>query len=75
MMKIKYPNMPILYTTDYSEINKSQLESVWNSMLDKVYDFSPLFLSYYDKATQEQIRVNSDYWCTKVAKRVWKHTH
>jgi FkbM family methyltransferase len=75
MMKIKYPNMPILYTTDYSEINKSQLESVWNSMLDKVYDFSPLFLSYYDKATQEQIKLNSDYWCTKVAKRVWKHAH
>jgi hypothetical protein len=73
MIFLKYPNMPILYTKDYSEINAAYLEQKWTEMLDKVYDFSPLFLSYYNEATQKQIIENSNYWCMRVGGQTWKH--
>ena len=73
LMERKYPNMPILWTTDYSEINNDYLIMRWVQMLDRVYDFSPLFLSYYSSELQTMAKTNSDYWCKKVAKRVWPH--
>lgn len=65
----KYGNMPILYTDDYSEINNSYLENKYVDMLDKVYDFTPLFLDFYNKETQTQIKACSNYWCNKVLKK------
>ena len=73
MMTLKYPNLPILYTSDYSEINHAYLESKWAEMLDKVYDFSPLFLSYYPEHIQNTIKANSDYWCKKVGGNIWQY--
>lgn len=73
MMTLKYPNLPILYTSDYSEINPAYLELKWAEMLDKVYDFSPLFLSYYPEHIQKEIKTNSNYWCKKVCGNVWQY--
>lgn len=73
MIALKYPNMPILYTKDYSEINSTYLESKWAEMLDKVYDFSPLFLSFYSDSVQRTIKANSDYWCMRTAGQTWAY--
>ncbi len=73
VMRAKYPDLPILWTTDYSDLTAQYLESHWITMLDRTYDFSPLFLSYYTPEIQTEIRKNSDYWCERVAKRKWTH--
>jgi len=70
-IKEKYGPLPILYTKDYSEINPSALEAKYSEMLDKVYDFSRLFLDYYDKDTQAQIKANSNYWCNRCAQKTF----
>jgi len=63
LIEEKYKNMPVLYTTDYSEINAEYLNKKYNEMLEKKYDFSSLFLSTYDMNTQEQIKKSGNYWC------------
>lgn len=73
MIPLKYPNMPILYTKDYSEINAAYLESKWAEMLDKVYDFSPLLLSFYSEDIQKQIKENSNYWCRVAGGSTWSY--
>lgn len=70
----KYGNMPILYTNDYSEITDSYLETKYTEMLDVVYDFTPLFLDFYDKETQKQIKANSNYWCNRHLKKEYGYT-
>jgi len=61
----KYKGCPILWTTDYSEITVPYLEKVYSEMIDKVYDFSRLFLTYYTPEIQKQIRENSEFWKPK----------
>jgi hypothetical protein len=61
----KYAGCPILWTTDYSEITPEYLENKYSEMVDKVYDFSRLFLSYYSVEVQKQIRENSEFWKPK----------
>lgn len=73
VIQIKYPNLPILFTKDYSEINSAYLESKWARMLDTTYDFSPLFLSYYSEDIQHEIKKNSDYWCRIIHGHGWKY--
>jgi|GEM_PF-5854227 len=62
----KYTGCPILWTTDYSEITIPYLEKVYAEMIDKVYDFSRLFLTYYSPELQKQIRENSEFWKPKI---------
>ena len=45
LVENKYKNLPILYTTDYTEITDEYLNNVYLSMLDKQYDFSSLFIN------------------------------
>ena len=52
-----YEGCPILYTTDYSELTVGRLELKYNEMLDTVWDFSRLFMSYYDMETQATIKM------------------
>ena len=52
-----YAGCPILYTTDYSELTAAGLELTYKEMLDQEWDFSRLFLSYYDEETQNRIKV------------------
>lgn len=67
----KYKGCPILYTTDYSEINETYLREKYEQMIDKEYDFSNLYLSTYSDIEQAQIKANSDFWCRKRGIRSW----
>ena len=58
----KYAGCPILWTTDYSVITVEYLEKKYSEMIDKVYDFSKLFFSYYSSQLQRQIKHNSEFW-------------
>lgn len=61
----KYATLPVLWTTDYSEITQEYLVKCWDEMLDTKYDFSPLFVNSYDHITQRKIRAFGDYWINK----------
>jgi hypothetical protein len=67
----KYKNCPILYTKDYSEIKEEYLMKKYKEMLDTPYDFSRLFLSFYDKETQADIKKCGNFWMNKRTKEVW----
>ena len=58
----KYKNLPVLWTTDYSEITEEYLNNVYEYFLKKEYDFSSLFLSSYQFQIQKQIREKTNFW-------------
>lgn len=64
-IKKKYEGLPILYTTDYSEITEDYLFEKYNEMKNKTYDFSRLFLSYYEKTYKNEIIKNGNFWVNK----------
>lgn len=70
-IKAKYGNMPILYTTDYSEITPEYLEQKYTEMLDNEYDFSPLFLSYHTPEQQQQIKHRGNHWVNSLLHKAW----
>ena len=61
----KYKGLPILYTTDYSEITSEYLNKKYKEMSENTYDFSRLFLSYYSNEQQEEIRKCGNFWIQK----------
>ena len=67
----KYKGCPILFTTDYSEINELYLREKYREMIDKEWDFSNLYLSTYSDEEQTQIKSNSAYWCQTFRVRKW----
>jgi hypothetical protein len=67
----KYKGCPILFTTDYSEINELYLREKYREMIDKEWDFSALYLSTYSDEEQAAIKANSDYWCRTFRVRKW----
>jgi hypothetical protein len=71
----KYKGCPILYTKDYTEITPEYLESVYGEMLTQQYDFSPLFLSSYDKYTQSKIKESGNFWLRRIdaTRCTWYH--
>lgn len=71
LIEEKYKGCPILYTTDYSEINGPYLEEKYKEMLNKMYDFSTLFLSRYSEEEKEQIKLNGNYWVKKFCNKNW----
>jgi hypothetical protein len=62
MTEEKYVGCPILYTNDYQEITEEYLLEKYNEMIDKRYDFSKLFLSYYNDETQQYIKHCGNFW-------------
>jgi hypothetical protein len=58
----KYKGCPILWTTDYSEITPMYLLNQYDTMVEKDYDFSRLFTSYYPLDVQREMKENSDHW-------------
>jgi hypothetical protein len=64
-MRKKYEGCPILWTTDYKEINSLYLLGKYEKMLHTQYDFSRLFYSSYSKEEQEKIRICSEHWMKK----------
>ena len=67
----KYKGLPVLYTHDYSEITEEYLISIYDSMINTQYDFSRLFLKYYSEQENSLMKSQSDYWCKKLARRVF----
>lgn len=67
-MKTKLTNLPVIYTTDYSEINDDYLNEKYNEMLDIEYDFSSLFLSYYNQTEKNKIIKRGLYWSRRYNK-------
>lgn len=65
-IKKKYKGCPILFTKDYSEITEKYLSEQYDKMIDTEYDFSRLFLGYYDTETQEDIKQCGNCWLTRL---------
>jgi hypothetical protein len=67
----KYGDCPILYTKDYSEITPEYLEKKYEEMKSKVYDFSNIFLSYYQPDLQNIIKWRGNFWCNRILNKSW----
>ena len=67
----KYAGCPVLWTRDYSDITPEYLETKYDEMIDKDYDFSKLFVSSYPRHTQNTIRGNSDSWLLRLTGKQW----
>lgn len=65
LTETKYIGLPILYTTDYSEINEAYLNDIYLKMQNQIYDFSRLFISFYSDANKKLIYDSSAYWFNK----------
>lgn len=61
-MRQKYNGLPILYTRDYSEITTEYLEKKYEEMIDKEYDFSRLFYSFYPENIQIIMKKCGYFW-------------
>lgn len=61
----KYEGLPIVWTSTYEEVTPAYLTSLYNTMLDMQYDFSPLFLAHYPEHTRD-ILASSKYWLTRL---------
>jgi hypothetical protein len=67
----KYKSYPVLFTHDYSEITLKYLKIKYKEMINKKYDFSKLFLSFYDKETQKIIKDNGNHWMKRLCNVEW----
>ena len=65
----KYKGLPILYTTDYKEINEEYLNKVYEEMKEVSYDFSRLFLSFYTEEQRQMIYDCGNYWTERWTKK------
>ena len=71
LIELKYRGCPVLYTTDYSEISDAYLEKVYADYLVTEWDFSCLFMSYYDEETQNNIKSRGNYWMKRMTGTNW----
>jgi hypothetical protein len=69
LIEEKYKGLPILYTTDYSEITEEYLNKRYDEMIDTTYDFSRLFIANYTDEQQSQIRDCGNYWTERLGGR------
>jgi len=67
----KYKGCPILWTIDYSEITPEYLNFKYNEMINSEYDFSTLFLSYYNTETQNLIKMSGNFWLKQIDHTKW----
>ena len=51
----KYQGLPILWTSDYSEINDSYLEQCYSQFMERDFDFRRLLLTQYQPEIRKQI--------------------
>ena len=61
-IRAKLDGLPVLWTKDYSELDKDYLEVKYNSFLDTEFDFNKLFKSYYSTIEQKIMNFNFSYW-------------
>jgi len=65
LIKKKYNGLPILWTKDYSEITKDYLNKKYNEYQNKIFDYSRLFLDYYNDKQKRKIKERGNYWINK----------
>ena len=65
----KYDGLPVLYTTDYSEITPQYLNQIYKKMLFKKYNYSKLMVSYYSLSERNEIREKGNYWSNFFVKK------
>jgi hypothetical protein len=65
-IKEQYAGCPILYTDDYSEITAAYLEQKYKEMCEQKWDFSRLFLNFYDEETKNQIKIQGNFWAASL---------
>ena len=61
-MENKLKDLPVLYTTDYSEINDTYLNNVYEKMLHTKYNFGRLIMNNYPRESQESMIRRSTMW-------------
>lgn len=64
-MREKCKGLPILWTTDYSELTEEYLNKQYTYFLDKSFDFTMLFLNSYQINDKNLIKSRSKFWCSK----------
>lgn len=62
----KYKGLPVLYTKDYSEITPDYLKKMYKLMINHKFDFSKLFMDYYNNKDIKDIKLKGNYWCQKI---------
>lgn len=71
LIEEKYKGCPILYTKDYSEINEEYLNKIYTEMINKEYDFSRLFMQYYNNEQIMRIKDYGNFWVNRLTQKVW----
>jgi hypothetical protein len=62
LIRQKYKTLPVLWTTDYSEITPQYLEEKWTEFQHLTFDFRPLLLSFWSEAEQVEIKRRGQFW-------------
>jgi hypothetical protein len=65
LMRKKCEGLPILWTKDYSELTEEYLNQKYEEILNTEYDFSQLYLSFYNKERKIELLDRSKFWCNK----------
>jgi len=65
LMRKKCEGLPILWTNNYSDLTEEYLINKYNEMLNTTYDFSLLYLSFYNKDNNRELMHRSEFWCNK----------
>lgn len=71
LIEEKYRGLPILYTTDYSEITEEYLNTKYLEMCEQSYDFSRLFVSFYHETQRQEIYDCGNYWMKKFTEQIF----
>jgi hypothetical protein len=50
-----FSDLPILYTDDYTEINKNYLKNMYENISSKTFDFSKLYAPYYTNMLVDEV--------------------
>lgn len=71
LVDVKYGNVPILWTKDYSEITPEYLEEKYVEFLDKRWDFSLLHMSAWSIEEQLLAKYRGNYWMMRLTGKMW----
>ena len=71
LIEEKYQGLPILYTSDYIEITEEYLNTKYIEMCGQSYDFSRLFVSFYDEPHRQQIYDCGNYWMKRHTNQIF----
>ena len=64
-MEKKLEGLPILWTTDYSELTEEYLNLKYTEILNNSYNFKKLYISSYNEIDRKDLFDKSKFWCNK----------